>query len=103
MTLKSLPYFRAMAKNGITLPFGWSELIYIITVISGLGFGYAKLVSEISTLENNMEEARAQIEALVEKHIVDEEQRMLSMEEQLKWYQKEFNLNPLSWRKKNKK
>jgi len=39
---------------------------------------------------------------LVSKHIEAEDERMVIMEEQLKWYQKEFNMNPLSWRKKKK-
>jgi hypothetical protein len=47
-----------------------------------------------------MSEASNEIQELVSKHIEDEEERMVIMEEQLKWYQKEFNLNPLSWRKK---
>ena len=50
-----------------------------------------------------MEEASNKIEELVEKHIVDEELRYSEMEEQIKWYQKEFNLNPLSWKKKKDK
>ena len=40
---------------------------------------------------------------LVDRHIIDEQQRYKKMEEELQWYQKELNLNPLSWRKKKKK
>ena len=50
-----------------------------------------------------MQEANNKIEELISKHIEDEEERFSEMEEQIKWYQKEFNLNPLSWRKKKDK
>jgi len=53
-------------------------------------------------LERSMSEASIEIQELVSKHIESEDERMVLMEEQLKWYQKEFNLNPLSWRKKKK-
>jgi predicted nucleic acid-binding Zn-ribbon protein len=72
-------------------------------VITGAVFGYAKFVNKISELENNMQEANNKIEELISKHIEDEEERFSEMEEQIKWYQKEFNLNPLSWRKKKDK
>ena len=90
-------------SNGIHLPFGYDTLITVILVITGAVFGYAKFVNKISELENNMEEANNKIEELISKHIEDEQERYSEMEEQIKWYQKEFNLNPLSWRKKKKK
>ena len=90
-------------SNGIHLPFGYDKLITVILVITGAVFGYAKFVNKISELENNMQEANNKIEELISKHIEDEEERFSEMEEQIKWYQKEFNLNPLSWRKKKDK
>ena len=50
-----------------------------------------------------MELADTKITELVGKHIIEEEQKLAKMEEQLDWYQKELNLNPLSWAKKRKK
>ena len=87
---------------GIHLPFGYDQLITVILVITGAVFGYAKFINKMSELENNMEEANNKIEELISKHIEDEEERFSEMEEQIKWYQKEFNLNPLSWKKKKK-
>ena len=89
-------------SNGINLPFGYDTLITVILVITGAVFGYAKFINKMNELENNMEEANNKIEELISKHIVDEEERFSEMEEQIKWYQKEFNLNPLSWKKKKK-
>ena len=54
-------------------------------------------------LEDGMAASTTQIGELVDRHIIDEQQRYKKMEEELQWYQKELNLNPLSWRKKKKK
>ena len=94
----------SMSKNvGIQLPFGWDILIVIIGAASGAIWYYANFENKVNALEDKMEEASNKIEELVEKHIVDEELRYSEMEEQIKWYQKEFNLNPLSWKKRKNK
>jgi hypothetical protein len=71
-------------------------------VIGALVLGYIEFTKELDLLRMDMDEANNKIEELVAKHIKDEEIRYLEMEEQIKWYQKEFNLNPLSWKKKKK-
>ena len=90
-------------KGGINLPFGWDTLLTILGGIALAVWGYASFVGKMVDLEEKMEEANIKIEELVEKHIADENVRYIEMEEQIKWYQKEFNLNPLSWRKKKGK
>ena len=47
--------------------------------------------------------ANDEIESLVSKHIADEEVKITKMQEQLKWYESELNLNPLSWKRKKRK
>ena len=42
------------------------------------------------------------IQELLSKHIINEEQEMSKLQERVKFYEKEFNINPLSWRKKKK-
>ena len=71
-------------------------------LIGVLVLGYIEFTKELDLLRLEMDDANSQIEELVEKHIEDEESRYMEMEEQIKWYQKEFNLNPLSWKKKKK-
>ena len=61
------------------------------------------MVTRITNLEQEVAEADAQIQELVEKHILEEEVRFTEMEKQLKFYEKEFNINPLSWGRKKKK
>ncbi len=50
-----------------------------------------------------MLEANSKIEDLLSKHIEDEEEEMAKLEERVKFYEKEFNINPLSWRKNKRK
>ena len=57
----------------------------------------------IGELERRMELANGDIADLVEKHIEEEEVKITKMQEQLKWYEEELNLNPLSWGKKKKR
>ena len=82
----------------ISLNIKW--LAQVCILIAATVYGYLQVEWRIQELERNMSEANTEIQDQVSKHIKDEEERMVIMEEQLKWYQKEFNLNPLSWRKK---
>jgi|TARA_Y100001951_G_C11236369_1_gene237705 hypothetical protein len=60
-------------------------------------------MSRLESVERELESANAEIKALMEKHIHEEEVKIAQMQEQLEWYEKELNLNPLSWGKKRKK
>ena len=74
----------------------------IIVLIAGLVYSYWRIETRIIDLEKNVSESDIQIEELVEKHIVEEQKRFAELEEELQWYQKEVNLNPLSWKKRKK-
>ena len=75
----------------------------ILVLCGMLVYGFWNIVARIEALEEGMDTSTAQIAELVDRHIIDEQQRYAKMEEELQWYQKELNLNPLSWRKKKKK
>ena len=91
------------SKEGIHLPFGWDTMLTLIGGIALAVWGYASFVGKMTDLEQRMEEANLKIEELVAKHITDEGQRYQQMEEELTWYQKELNINPLNWGKRKKK
>ena len=57
-------------------------------VIAGLVYSYYSVIQRIADLEKGMLDANRTITELVEKHIVEEQQRYAEMEEELKWYQK---------------
>ena len=78
-------------------------LAQIGALIAMLVYRYWNMITRITNLETEVAEADAQIEELVEKHIEEEEVRYAEMEKQLKFYEKEFNINPFSWGKKKRK
>ena len=75
----------------------------LLVLVGGLVYGAWRVENRITVLEQRMAEANDQISELVSKHISEERVRYERMEEELQWYQKELNLNPLSWRKKKKR
>ena len=50
-----------------------------------------------------MSEANKQIGDLLNKHIVEERSERAELAEKIAFYEKEFNINPLSWGKKKRK
>tara|TARA_R100000655_G_scaffold7920_1_gene21090 strand:+ start:4129 stop:4455 length:327 start_codon:yes stop_codon:yes gene_type:complete len=84
----------------ISLNIKW--LGQIIVAVAFIVLGYLRIENRLAELERGMGIADARIEELVSKHIEDEEVKIAKMQEQLKWYEEELNLNPLSWGKKRK-
>ena len=75
----------------------------VLVLVAGLVYSYLQVENRIRELERRVELSDTNIEELVSKHIAEEEVKIAQMEEQLDWYQKELNLNPLSWVNKKKK
>ena len=75
----------------------------IIVLIGALVYGYWRIESRITKLEQRMGSADDQISDLISRHIADEQSRYAEMEKEIEWYQKELNLNPFSWKKKKRK
>jgi len=69
-----------------------------MAVFGTIIYGAYQFQSRIEDLERKMDEANNTITELVEKHIVEEQERFTQMEEELKWYEK--NINPFSKKKK---
>ena len=90
-------------KKSIELPFGWTELFYVVAVIVGVGFGYGSLVADINELREDVAESKEEIETLLDKHSLKEATEGEKLEDRVSFYEKEFNINRLSWkRNKNK-
>ena len=77
----------------------------MLVLVASLVYGYYRIETRIADLERGIQIANDDIQNLVSKHIAEEEVKITQMQEQLKWYEKELDLNPLSrWgKKKNKK
>ncbi len=76
----------------------------ILVLVGCIVYGYYRIETRIGRLEDSMVEADEQIGDLLDKHMADEQVKREELEEKVSFYEKEFNINPLSWgkRKKNK-
>jgi uncharacterized coiled-coil protein SlyX len=85
----------------VSINLKWAGQVLIL--VAGLVYSYLQVENRIRELERRVELSDTNIEDLVSKHIAEEEIKIAKMEEQLDWYEKELNLNPLSWGKKKRK
>ena len=75
----------------------------IAVLIGMLVYGYWQIESRIRKLEDKVTYADEQIGSLLDKHIVEERVKREELEQKVAFYEKEFNINPLSWGKRKKK
>ena len=68
-----------------------------------LVYGYWQIEERIRRLENSVTTQTEQIGSLLDKHIVEERVEREELAEKVAFYEKEFNINPLSWGKRKKK
>jgi len=85
----------------VSINLKWLGQIFVL--VSGLVYGYWQIESRIKTLESKMAFADEQIGNLLSKHIVEERLERQELAEKVAFYEKEFNINPLSWGKKKRK
>jgi len=75
----------------------------IAVLIGMLVYGYWQIEERIRRLENSVTTQTEQIGSLLDKHIVEERVEREELAEKVAFYEKEFNINPLSWGKRKKK
>ena len=75
----------------------------LLVLVSMLVYGYWRIESRLGQLEEEMLAADDKIGNLLDKHMVEERIQRTQLEEKVSFYEKEFNINPLSWGKRKKK
>jgi cell division protein FtsL len=78
----SRSYKTGLVDDNLSIHLNIKWLIQLCVAVSGVVYGYLQITNRI---------------------IIEEEKKLSAMEEQLDWYKKELNLNPLSWGKKKRK
>ena len=96
-------YRGAVVDDNAVISINLKWLMQSAVAIAGLVYSYYMVVQRITDLERRVSEADTTITELVEQYQVEEEEKFAKMEQELQWYQKELNLNPLSWKKRKKK
>ena len=85
----------------VSINLKWAGQVLIL--VAGLVYSYLQIENRIKSLEQSMVDASSEISDLMNKHIIEEEAKITQMQQELDWYEKELNLNPLSWGKKKRK
>ena len=75
----------------------------MLVLVASLVYGYYRIETRIADLERGIGVANDEIADLISKHIAEEEVKIAQMQQELDWYEKELNLNPLSWGKQKRK
>ena len=75
----------------------------LLVLVGMLVYGYWRIESRLGNLEESMVANDVKIGGLLNKHIVEETIQREQLEEKVSFYEKEFNINPLSWGKRKKK
>ena len=75
----------------------------LLVLVAMLVYGYLRIESRLGNLEEAMVTADIKIGDLLGKHIVEEALQREQLEEKVNFYEKEFNINPLSWGKRKRK
>jgi len=68
-----------------------------------LVYGYWQIETRIKKLEEDLFTADEQIRSLLDRHVLEEKEQRDALAEKVAFYEKEFNINPLSWGKKGKR
>ena len=74
----------------------------LLVLVGMLVYGYWRIESRLGQLEEEMVYADVKIGDLLDKHMVEEKIQRNQLEEKVNFYEKEFNINPLSWGRKKK-
>ena len=74
----------------------------LLVLVGMFVYGYWRIESRLGNLEEAMVTADVKIGDLLGKHIVEETLQREQLEEKVNFYEKEFNINPLSWGRKKK-
>ena len=78
-------YSGEVIGDSMSLTVNFRFLLNTMAVFGTIIYGAYQFQSRIEDLERKMDEANKTITELVEKHIVEEQERFTQMEEELKW------------------
>ncbi len=96
-------YRTGIIDDNAYITINWKLLVQCGVLVISLSYAWYDLQGRIKDLEEEVLDAHAEIRLLVNKHQLEESAQLEEMQTKLKFYEKEFNINPLSWRKRKKK
>ena len=95
-------YRSNVIDDNLVLSFNFKFLVNCLIAGGAILYGWFSLQERIEKLEEEVLEANNEILNLLAKHELEETAQLEELENKLKFYEKEFNINPLSWGKKKR-
>jgi hypothetical protein len=95
-----------MSKNiigdglAVTINFKW--LLQLIAFVSTVTYLFYTFQIKLDNMSRQIDSNMSELQGLIEIHEEESEIKMAEMQETIKWYQGQLNVNPLSWGKKSK-
>ena len=96
-------YRSNVIDDNLVLSFNFKFLVNCLIAGGTILYGWFSLQERIEKIEEEILEANNEIRSLFAKHQLEESAQLEELENKLKFYEKELNINPLSWRKRKKK
>ena len=96
-------YRTNVIDDNLVVSLNFKFLAQAFILVGSLVYGYYRIESRLDALETEVSNADEQIGDLLDKHIVEERFEREELAEKVKFYEKEINLNPMSWGKRRKK
>jgi|TARA_R110000737_G_scaffold275488_1_gene282468 hypothetical protein len=96
-------YRTNVIDDNLVVSLNFKFLAQVLVLVGTLVYGYYRIESRLGNLEAEVANADQQIGDLLDKHIVEERSKREELAEKVKFYEKEINLNPMSWGKRRKK
>ena len=88
-------YRTGIIDDNAYITINWKLLVQFGVLVISLSYAWYDLQGRIKDLEEEVLDAHAEIRLLVDKHQLEESIQLEEMETKLKFYEKEFNINPL--------
>ena len=92
-----------MSKNvigdslAVTINFKW--LLQLLVVVATITYAFYTFQLKLNDMEGQIADNMIELQELIEIHEKESEIQIAQMQETIKWYQTQLNLNPFSWGK----
>ncbi len=95
-----------MSKNvisdslAVTINFKW--LLQLMAFVSTITYVFYTFQMKLNDMSRQIDDNMSELQELIMIHERESEIKMTEMENTIKWYEGQLNVNPLSWGKKKK-
>ena len=95
-------YGATMLDDTLSVGINIKFMVRLLVLCVLLGWYAMHLLDRLESVEERLLEASGQIRTILDQQMAQQQEKQAELEEQIKFYEKEFNINPFSWGKKRK-